>query len=73
MPRCHQAEMAVGWAHPTTGSNQHHKTGNPKGSAGEAVHPRLGEEAKTLNVAHVESPGAGHAQNTEPYWVENCS
>ena len=50
--------MAVGWAHPMAGPNQHYKTGTPKGSADEAVQPQLGEETYTLNFAHMESPGA---------------
>ena len=38
-------------------SQDRHSTGTPKGSADEAVQLRLGEEAQTLNFAHMGSPG----------------
>ena len=51
--------MAMGWAHPTTGPNQHHKTGTRLEPPSEAqMRPSNYEKKPKLNFAHMGSPGA---------------
>ena len=67
------AEMAMGWTHPTTGPNQHHKTGTRgKRRRGRPIttwRRSLDTELRTYGI----SLGRSQAQRTGPYWMENCS